>query len=104
MDFTAQLNFKTTAAGGRQSFAMNGYRPHIKFEFDDFCTSGQQIYRGKDRVFPGDSVLAEITILATEHFRNKLEKGMPFNFYEVPNIIGNGIIMEIVNSDLKKYK
>jgi hypothetical protein len=31
-------------------------------------TSGQQIFIGKDRVYPGDKVTAEIAILATAYF------------------------------------
>lgn len=96
MDFTAKLYFKTTAEGGRKSFVMNGYRPHIKFDFDEMLTSGQQIYFDKEKVFPGETVLAEITILSVDYFKKKLESGLEFNFFEGSTHIGSGKILEVI--------
>ena len=50
MDFIAELYFLTTENGGRKLFAINGYRPHIQFDFDEMHTSGQQTYLNQDRV------------------------------------------------------
>lgn len=102
MDFIAELYFISPENGGRKSYATSGYRPHIQFDFDEMLTSGQQIYLDKKHVFPGETVLAEISILAREHFINKLENGMKFNFYEGSNLIGNGEILEIINHSLLK--
>ncbi len=102
MDFIAELLFKTTEVGGRKTPAQSGYRPHIKFDFDEMLTSGRQIYINQKIVFPGDTVSAEITILATEHFANKLEVGMPFTFYEGAKVIGTGTILDITNLKLLK--
>lgn len=102
MDFIAELLFKTTEEGGRKTPAQSGYRPHIKFDFDEILTSGQQIYINQEIVFPGDTVSAEITILAKKHFANKLEIGMHFTFSEGPKVIGTGTILEITNLTLVK--
>lgn len=102
MDFIAELKFKTTEEGGRKTPTQNGYRPHIKFEFDDFITSGKQIYLDNNVVFPGDIVRAEISILSTDYFKNKLSNGNKFTFFEGPNVIGTGSILEITNLDLLK--
>ena len=46
--------------------------------------------------------MAQISILSREYFENKLENGMNFNFYEGPNLIGNGKIIETINQSLLK--
>ncbi len=102
MDFIAELYFLSTENGGRKSFATSGYRPHLKFDFDERHTSGQQIYINQDCVFPGENVMAQISILSREYFENKLQNGFNFNFYEGPNLIGNGKIIEIINQSLLK--
>lgn len=99
-DFIAELEYKSE--GGRTTPAMSGYRPQIKFEFDEMQTSGQQQFINRKLVFPGDKVIAEINILSVDHFANKLEEGMEFEFREGSRIIGNGKILTIVNSKLKK--
>lgn len=53
-------------------------------------------------VFPGDTVEAEIIILAVEHFENKLREGMSFEFREGEKIIGTGVIKHIVNKKLRQ--
>ena len=99
-DFIAELEYKLE--GGRTTPAMSGYRPQIKFEFDEMQTSGQQQFINRKLVFPGDRVIAEINILSVDHFTNKLEEGMEFEFREGSRIIGNGKILTIVNKKLKK--
>ena len=99
-DFIAELEYKSE--GGRKTPAISGYRPQIKFEFDEMQTSGQQQFIGRKFVFPGDKVNAEINILSVDHFANKLEEGMEFEFREGSVIIGKGKILTIVNKKLKK--
>jgi translation elongation factor EF-Tu-like GTPase len=53
-------------------------------------------------VFPGDTVDAEIKIIAVEYFQNKLTEGMEFKFMEGPITIGAGKIEQILNARLKK--
>ena len=101
-DFIAELQYKTTEQGGRKTPAFSGYRPGVKFAFSEMQTSGQQIFIGKDRVYPGDKVTAEIAILATAYFAGLLELGMPFDFREGSTIMGTGVILEILNPILKK--
>lgn len=65
-------------------------------------TSGRQIFIDKEIVYPGEVVKAEIKIIATEFFQNRLEEGMNFDFREGHKIIGTGQIIKIVNETLKK--
>jgi translation elongation factor EF-Tu-like GTPase len=101
-DFIAELKFLTTEQGGRKGYAKSGYRPHIEFEnYSEHLTSGQQTYIGKDIIEPGEKIKAEIVILNTEYFTNRLYENMGFKFCEGNRTIGFGKIIEILNTDLK---
>lgn len=101
-DFIATLTYKTTEQGGRKTAAKTGYRPQVKFDFEEMQTSGQQTFIDRELVFPGDTVEAEIKILSVEHFANKLTEKMKFEFREGATVIGTGIIKHIINDKLKK--
>ncbi|MBB6111557.1 EF-Tu C-terminal domain-related protein [Mucilaginibacter lappiensis] len=101
-DFIAELKYLTTEDGGRSTPAFSGYRPQVKFAFSDMQTSGQQIFLNKEIVYPGEDVLAEITIISTEIFAGKLYSGLSFEFREGARVIGNGKIVEILNKDLER--
>jgi len=99
-DFIAELRYLTTEEGGRKTPAFSGYRPHIKFEFTNMQTSGQQTFLNRETVYPGDKVDAEIKILSADYFANSLEEGMTFKFMEGPITIGTGKITSILNKNL----
>ncbi len=101
-DFIATLTYKTTEQGGRKTPAKTGYRPQVKFDFEEMQTSGQQTFIDKELVFPGDTVEAEIKILSVDHFANRLTEKMQFEFREGATVIGTGIIKQIINDKLKK--
>ena len=101
VDFIAELKYLTHEEGGRSTPATSGYRPGIKFEFEEMQTSGRQIFLNKELVYPGDLVMAEIKIIAIPVFAGKLEEGMCFDFREGATIIGTGKILQILNPVLK---
>ncbi|CAM4420777.1 elongation factor Tu [Zobellia nedashkovskayae] len=102
IDFIAELKFLTTEQSGRKTRAKSGYRPHIEFDnYPEYITSGIQTYIGKETVFPGETIKAQITILGTEYFAKRLYENMDFKFCEGSRTIGYGKIKEIVNLDLK---
>ncbi len=101
-DFIATLTYKTTEQGGRKTAAKTGYRPQVKFDFDEMQTSGQQTFIDREFVFPGDTIEAEIKILSVDYFTNKLTERMNFEFREGAKLIGTGIIKHIINDKLKK--
>ena len=73
VDFIADLKYLTTEEGGRKTPVFSsGYRPQIKFDFDEMQTSGQQTFLNKETVYPGDTVEAVIKILSVEYFTNTL--------------------------------
>jgi len=101
-DFTAELRYLTTEEGGRKTPVWSiGYRPQVKFPFEDVQTSGEQTFLNKEVVYPGDTVIAEIAIISTEIFEYKLAAGQEFDFREGARIIGTGKILEVVNPILK---
>lgn len=100
-DFIALLKFKTTEEGGRIGFAKSGYRPQLSFDFEKITTSGRQIYIGKEMVFPGETIEAEITMLSPQFFEKKLSEGLEFKCIEGAKTIGTGKILKIKNEKLK---
>ncbi|MCR9152464.1 MAG: hypothetical protein NXI09_00010 [Bacteroidetes bacterium] len=101
-DFIATLTYKTAEQGGRKTAAKSGYRPQVKFDFEEMQTLGQQTFIDRELVFPGDTVEAEIKILSADFFANKLNENMEFEFREGATVIGTGIIKQIKNEKLKK--
>ena len=99
-DFLATLTYKTTDEGGRKTAARSGYRPQIKFDFEEMQTSGQQTFIERKIVFPGDVIVADIKLVSEEYFEGKLKEGMMFEFREGETIIGTGKIKCIINNKL----
>ena len=100
-DFVAILKYRTAEEGGRKTAASSGYRPDIKFPFDKMLTCGFQTFIGQEKVYPGESVKAEIKIIASEYFKGKLYEDLEFDFREGQHVIGTGKILEIINPNLK---
>jgi hypothetical protein len=101
-DFIATLTYLTTEQGGRQTPAFSSYRPQVKFDFSEMQTSGQQTFIDRKIVYPGDTVEAEIKILAVEHFAGQLKDKMKFEIREGLRIVGTGQIKHIVNDKLRQ--
>lgn len=103
-DFIARLTYRSTPEGGRRTYAKSGHRPQIKFDFVEMQTSGQQIFIGKDIVYPGETVEAEITMVSPHLFAGSLYVSKDFEFREGAVVIGTGQILSILNNDLRKPK
>lgn len=101
-DFIAVTKYFKTEQGGRQGYAASGYRPHLKFEGSKLLTTGEQLFIDKDNVFPGDTVTAEIRILAVDAFEGQLYPGLKFDLCEGPKTIATGQINTVINGKLKK--
>ncbi|TDL99655.1 MAG: hypothetical protein C4K58_07115 [Flavobacteriaceae bacterium] len=102
VDFIVELKYLTTEQGGRKTPANSGYRPHLKFDFTEEQTSGQQTFIDKETVYPGDIVVAKIKIFSPDYFADCLTEGMNFEFREGSTLIGTGQIKHIVNDRLEK--
>ena len=102
VDFVAEVNYLSKDEGGRQSYVMSGYRGQVKFNGKDGQTSGEQVFRNNDTVYPGESAIAEIRILGVEYFANQLFEGLEFEILEGSRIVGKGKIIDLLNEKLKK--
>ncbi|MDH5379722.1 MAG: hypothetical protein OEW75_02650 [Cyclobacteriaceae bacterium] len=102
VDFIAELQYLTTEEGGRKTPVKSGYRPQVKFDFDEMQTSGQQTFINKEWVNPGEHIKAKIKIVSPDHFAHTLSEGMAFEFREGATTIGTGKIEYIVNEKLEK--
>ena len=100
-DFIGRVTYLTTEQGGRKGYAVSGYRPHVKFDGRKELTSGEQLFIDKDKVFPGETVTAEIRILGTDFFKNYLFVGQHFEVAEASHLVGHGEVLEVVNPDLR---
>nr|WP_315423359.1 hypothetical protein [uncultured Pedobacter sp.] len=101
-DFIATLIYRTIEEGGRKTPAKTGYRPQIKFDFDEMQTSGQQLFIDCEWVYPGEKVADEIKIVSADYFAGKLTEGMEFEFREGSRAVGTGKITHVVNELLRK--
>jgi translation elongation factor EF-Tu-like GTPase len=99
-DFVARLAYKTTEQGGRRTPARSGYHPQVKFEFSENQTSTAQFFRGKEWVYPGDVVVAEMQMVGSEYFAGALEVGMRFEVREGSQVTAFGEILEICDKTL----
>jgi hypothetical protein len=101
-DFIAKVTYLTTEQGGRKGYAASGYRPHVKFDGRKELTSGEQLFVDREKVFPGDTVTAEIRILGKNLFKNYLFIGQHFEVAEASHLVGHGEIIEVTNPDLRQ--
>ena len=98
--FLALLTYLTAEDGGRKTPAISGFRPGIKFPFNDDIFVSIQTFIDTDLAFPGDIINAEITLINTEYFNGKIYEGLDFDFFEGPTLIGHGVIKRILNPEL----
>jgi len=101
-DFVAKLTYLTTEEGGRNGYAASGYRPLVKFDGRKEMTSGEQLFVDKDKVFPGETVTAEIRILSPNFFEKYLFVGQHFEISEGSKVVGHGEVLEIINPNLRQ--
>ena len=102
--FIAQLTYLSTEEGGRKTNALSGYRPGIKFPFYSGLFSGVQNFIGIDFVCPGQVVNAEITLFDADYFKEKLNEGLEFDFFEGPRLVGHGKILKLIHPELINIK
>ncbi|PWT98819.1 MAG: hypothetical protein C5B52_11525 [Bacteroidetes bacterium] len=65
-------------------------------------SSAQQVFSDRDRVYPGETVMASITLASPNYFEGALSVGMEFEFGEGNRIIETGVLTQIINPSLKK--
>ncbi len=99
-DIIAKIYFLTAAEGGRKTPAFSGYRPQFEIEGVNGCTSADQLFIGKEIVFPGETVVSEIRMFSPQLFKGLLKEGSKFKLAEGARKIADGIVIRIVNKNL----
>lgn len=99
-DVEVIISFLKTEDGGRSTPCISGYRPCHLIK-DDYLTSGEHNYFGKDKVLPGESVKGTITFITPEYYPHCLWEGKVINVQEGSKIVGYAKVTKILNNMLK---
>lgn len=86
--------------GGRKTACTNGYRPQFEIPEVNMSTSASQTFIGRNKVYPGETVVAEIKMLSPQFFLGKLSVGKEFNLSEGRTIVARGTIIEVLTKSL----
>jgi translation elongation factor EF-Tu-like GTPase len=91
----ASIHFLYTYEGGRQSFILSGYRPHIRFG-KGLYVDGAITFSADEKLFPGDTCNVHITFPKPELVKEYLKVGTTFDIHEGPHKIGEGEIVSLL--------
>ena len=101
-DFIARLTYLAIEQGGRRTPAGTGHRPHTRFDgANDLVTIEQVFAEEKEFILPGESLEAEMTVIAKERFTGKLYAGLTFEFFDGDKLIGSGTVLKVLNPKLQ---
>lgn len=92
--FTALINFYPTEKNGLVSPVSTGFRVSFQFPYELQSYLGSLNFEEEELIFPGDSVVLNVTLVGAESFISQLYSGMDFEIKDQSGIIGNGIIKE----------
>jgi translation elongation factor EF-Tu-like GTPase len=95
IDVMANVHLLCTHEGGRQSFILSGYRPHIRFG-NELYADGAIIFSDDEKLFPGDTCNVKITFPKPELVKEYLKVGTTFDIHEGPQKIGEGEIVSLL--------
>jgi elongation factor Tu len=94
-DIEAEIYFLLPEEGGRKGPAFSGYRP--QFYYDGNHWDARQDYVGVSEVYPGQTVLAELTFANPQYQVGKLYPGKEFRVCEGRTVVGRGRVKKILN-------
>ena len=100
-DIEAEIEFLTTAAGGRRTPVKTGYRPTHAMARTDVLNDAHHEYPDKEWVHPGETVRTRMWFFAPEYQADRLLKGMEFTVQEGSKIVGHGRILRVLNDAMK---
>jgi translation elongation factor EF-Tu-like GTPase len=101
-DFIAMVTYALPDEGGRTRPVVSGYQPVIRFEDSGYATSAENILTDREQLPLGETAEVNITMQSISMFSNTLLVGQHFEIYEPPNLVGRGVIKQIVNKNLEK--
>jgi translation elongation factor EF-Tu-like GTPase len=101
-DLIAKVEFLATELGGRTKPAFSGYRPTHDFGLPGTLSDGAHEYIGQNSANPGETVLANIWLLAPEYQAGRLFAGFRFKVQEGSRLVANAVVQEVINATLRK--
>ena len=100
-DLEAEISFLPTEQGGREAPASSGYRAAHDFGVTGMLNDAMHEYVGCQSVIPGSSAKATLRFLAPEYQSRRLHPGIRFTVQEGSHIVGHGVILSVVNPELR---
>ena len=94
-EIMATVHLLCPQEGGRQSFIVSGYRPHIHFG-NEVYADGAIMFSDGEKLFPGDTCNVTITFPKPEYVKEYLRIGTTFAIHEGPHKIGEGEIVSLL--------
>jgi translation elongation factor EF-Tu-like GTPase len=97
-DFSADIRFRATVEGGRQTPAiLRVYCPDASFPFDNRHLFGIHFFETDAVGAPGESVRVDVWVRsAPDRVREKITVGMAFTVCEGPRVVGDGIVVAVL--------
>ncbi|WP_081663322.1 ADP-ribosylglycohydrolase family protein [Flavobacterium subsaxonicum] len=100
-DFIATLKFDTAPQAAIMHPVTTGNWQNITFDFEKSFFGARRYFMGKEEIYPGETVRAHLHLALSDYFKNRLDIGMAFTFYDGSGLKGSGIIEKITNPKLK---
>ena len=94
-DIEAEITFLPTEHGGRQGFALSGYRP--QFYYDGHDWDAQHEYPEDEAVYPGQTVRAYLRFLSPQEHVGKLRPGKAFLIREGNKTVAYGSVLVVLD-------
>ncbi len=93
-DIEAEITFLKTDEGGREGYALSGYRPQFFYRGEDHVAV--QEFVDKDRVYPGETVTVRLSLLYPELLCDHICVNDRFEIREGLKTVGLGKITRIL--------
>ena len=93
-DVEAEMTFRHTEDGGRETPVKSGYRPQFFFQGEDH--DAVHPYVDVESVSPGETVKAHLHFLHPELLQNRLRSGDSFEIREGNRVVALGRITQLL--------
>lgn len=99
----ARIYFKTSEEGGRNTAIKSGYRPNHAFEQPKYVRNirtyiGDILFDDQELIQPGEIKIVTVRFLRNPIVEQYIKVGQRWFIYEVPRLVAEGEIIEIVQS------
>lgn len=100
-DLIATFKYHKTPSHTNSMPLLSGFTAEISFPFSKSTSKAQVTLLNKENILPGCVAPAKIKLWRPNAFNGSLNKGMKFELTENGNAIGNGKILQVINSKLE---